>query len=178
MCVHTSSTQQDVKYQLWYLKKKLWKGGRRSIDISWTIPNDKVLAHFGIRSKVLPRGLTDIGAWVGFYTASPQQGVNYQLWYLIFFGSRRGSINIPWTIPNGKIHAHLEIKSNVLPGPLIVLCVWAGFCTSRSQQGVKYQLWYLKKNCGRGGSIKIPWKIINDKVFAHLGLDQRYCLEL
>jgi hypothetical protein len=43
----------------------LWSWGAEPLDISWTIPNDKVLAHFGIRSKVLPRGLTDIGAWVG-----------------------------------------------------------------------------------------------------------------
>jgi hypothetical protein len=33
----------------------------------------------------LPGPLTDASAWVGFCTSSPQQGVKYQLWYLIFF---------------------------------------------------------------------------------------------
>ena len=29
--------------------------------------------------------LTDLSAWVGFYTSSPQQGVKCQLWYFEFF---------------------------------------------------------------------------------------------
>jgi hypothetical protein len=34
----------------------------------------------------LPEPLTDLSAWMGFCTSSPQQGVKYQLWYLDFFG--------------------------------------------------------------------------------------------
>jgi hypothetical protein len=41
--------------------------------------------HLGFKSKVLPGPLTDVSAWVGFCTSSPQQGVKFQLWYLIFF---------------------------------------------------------------------------------------------
>jgi hypothetical protein len=36
----------------------------------------------GFQSMVLPWSLTDLSAWVGFRTSSPQQGVKYQLWYL------------------------------------------------------------------------------------------------
>jgi hypothetical protein len=50
-----------------------------------SIKDGKVLDHLEIRSKVLPGPSTDLSAWVGFCTSSPQQGVKYQLWYLIFF---------------------------------------------------------------------------------------------
>jgi hypothetical protein len=39
----------------------------------------KFLTTFELKSKVLPGPLTDISAWVGFCTSSPQQGVKYQL---------------------------------------------------------------------------------------------------
>jgi hypothetical protein len=43
------------------------------------IKDGKVLDHMGIKSKVLPGPLTDLSAWVGFCTSSPQLGVKYQL---------------------------------------------------------------------------------------------------
>jgi hypothetical protein len=49
------------------------------------IKDGKVLDHLEIRSKILPEPLTDLSAWVGFCTSSPQQDVKYQLSYLIFF---------------------------------------------------------------------------------------------
>jgi len=36
--------------------------------------------------KVLPGHSTDLSGWVGFCTSSPQQGVQYQILYLDFFG--------------------------------------------------------------------------------------------
>jgi hypothetical protein len=51
----------------------------------------------------------------------------------------------------------LTNQSKVFPGPLTDLSAWVGFCTSSTQQGVKYQLWYLKTNCG-GGSLSISHK--------------------
>ena len=39
----------------------------------------KVLSRLELRSKVLSRPLTDLSAWVGLCTSSPQQGVKYQL---------------------------------------------------------------------------------------------------
>jgi len=41
--------------------------------------NNKVLAHLRFELKVFPGSLTDLSAWVGFCTSSPQQGVKYQL---------------------------------------------------------------------------------------------------
>jgi hypothetical protein len=40
------------------------------------IKNGKVLDHLGFMSKVLPGPLTDLSAWVGFCTSSPQQGLS------------------------------------------------------------------------------------------------------
>ena len=53
--------------------------GGYSIYIPWKIPNGKVLAHLGFKSKVLFGPLTDLSACVGFCTWSPQQTVKYQL---------------------------------------------------------------------------------------------------
>jgi hypothetical protein len=43
------------------------------------IKDGKVLAHLGCQLKVFPGPLTDLIAWVGFCTSSPQQDVKYQL---------------------------------------------------------------------------------------------------
>jgi hypothetical protein len=42
------------------------------------IKDGKFLNHLGFKSKVLPGPLTDLNAWVGFYTSSPQQGVKWK----------------------------------------------------------------------------------------------------
>ena len=42
---------------------------------------------------------------------------------------------------DGKVIAPLGFKSKVLRGSLTDLSAWVGFCTSSSQQVVKYQLW-------------------------------------
>ena len=64
----TSCPRQGVKFQLRY-----W--GMAPIKNSCKIRNGKVLAHLEFKSKILLRLLTDISAWVGFWTSSPQQGV-------------------------------------------------------------------------------------------------------
>jgi hypothetical protein len=43
------------------------------------IKGDKVLAELRFKSNVLPGPVTDLSAWVGFCTSSPQQGVKYQI---------------------------------------------------------------------------------------------------
>jgi hypothetical protein len=43
-------------------------------------------------------------------------------------------------IKDGKVLAHLELKSKVFPGPLTDIRARVDFCTSSQQQGVKYQL--------------------------------------
>ena len=64
---------------------KLWSGWSLLISQEKYIKDGKVLVHLGFMSKVLPGPLTDLSGWVGFCTSSPQQGVEYQLWYLNFF---------------------------------------------------------------------------------------------
>ena len=130
----TSSPQQNVKYQLWYLNFVLWRGGV-SINISWKIYQGRQSScHLGFKSKVLPGPLTDWSAWVGFCTSSPQQGVKYQLWYLIFFyGGGALLISHEKYIKDGKVLDQLWFMSKVLPGPLTDLSAWVGFCTSSPQ---------------------------------------------
>jgi hypothetical protein len=70
----TSSPQQDVKYQLSYLIL-FYGGGSLLISHEKLIKDGKVLDHLGFNSKVLPGPLTDLSAWVGFCTSSPQHGV-------------------------------------------------------------------------------------------------------
>ena len=84
-------------------------GGGGSINIPCKIPYGKVLAHLGLKSKVLSIPFTDVSAWVGLCTSSPQQGVKSQL------------INICCKTPNGKILVHLEFRSKVLLGKFKVL---------------------------------------------------------
>jgi hypothetical protein len=48
-------------------------------------------------------------AKVGFYTSSPQQGVKYQL--LLKKKYLGISLNITWKISDGKVLAHMGIKS-------------------------------------------------------------------
>ena len=53
------------------------KGIAMKTNILFFFMDGKVLDHLGFRSKVLPGSLTDLSAWVGFCTSSPQQGVKY-----------------------------------------------------------------------------------------------------
>jgi hypothetical protein len=49
----------------------LWRGSL-SISHEKYIKDDKVLDHLEFMSKVLPGPLTELSAWVGFFTSSPQ----------------------------------------------------------------------------------------------------------
>ena len=76
----TSSPQQGVKYQLWYLN---WRGDLY-ISHEQLQMDGKILAHLRHTSKVLPETLNDLSTWVGICTSSSQQHVKYRLWYLDF----------------------------------------------------------------------------------------------
>ena len=110
---------------------------------------------------VFPGPLTDLCAWVDFYTSIPQQGVKYQLWYLKCFWWRGDLYKYPMTniLKDGRVLVHLGFRLKILPMPLTDLNAWVVFCTSSPQQCVKYQLWYLKNKLRRGISINIPWKL-------------------
>jgi hypothetical protein len=87
----------------------------------------KVLDHLGFQSKVFRGPLTDLSACVNFCTSSPQQGVKYQHWYLIFFYGG-GSLLISHSkyIKDGKVLDHLGFKSTAFPGNLTDLSTWLG----------------------------------------------------
>jgi hypothetical protein len=60
----------------------MWRGMGVSIKSHEKYIKDGiVLDHLGFKSKLMPRPLTDVSAWVDFCTSSPQQGVKYQLYY-------------------------------------------------------------------------------------------------
>jgi len=56
---------------------------------------------------------------------------------------------------DGKVLSHSGFRSKVLHAPSTDLSAWVGFCTSRPQQGVKYQLLFGFW----GDPINIPWTI-------------------
>jgi hypothetical protein len=128
----TSSPLQGVKYQLWYLKFCLWRG-TLLISHEKYIKDSKVLAHLGFQSNVLAGPLTNLSAWAVFCTSSPQQGVKYQLGYLIFFGGGSLWKSYEKYIKDGKVLAHLGCRSKELSGPLTDWSAWVGFYTSNPQ---------------------------------------------
>jgi hypothetical protein len=63
------------------LKSVKGPGNTFDVNLKWSeefIKGGKVLDHLGFKLKVFPGPLTDLSAWVGFCTSSPQQGVKYQ----------------------------------------------------------------------------------------------------
>ena len=90
--------------------KQIWvRGG--SLNIPCKILEDKVLVHFGFKSKVLPRPLADLSACVGFCTSSPQQGVKFQLRY-----RGVGLINISCKLQTAKFLSTLGLSQRYYPG--------------------------------------------------------------
>ena len=93
---------------------------------------------------------------MGFCTSSPQQGVKYKLWYLIFFfGGDLYKYPMKNILSTAKFLPTWRLNQRYCPGlePTEVP-VW-GFCTSSPQYVVKYQLWYLNFFCG-GGLYEYP----------------------
>jgi hypothetical protein len=60
-------------------EKQIMEGDLYKYHMTKYIKDGKVLAQLGIQSKVFSGPLTELSAWVGFCTSSPQQGVKYQL---------------------------------------------------------------------------------------------------
>jgi hypothetical protein len=59
------------------LKSAKGPGNTFDLNLKWsrTLPS---LIYLGLKSKVFAGPLTDLSAWVGFCTSSPQQGVKYK----------------------------------------------------------------------------------------------------
>jgi hypothetical protein len=72
---HTwSRTLPSLIYFLWVMEGGLYKYPTKKY-----IKDGKFLDHLGLKSKVLPGPLTDLGVWVGFCRSSSQQSVKYEL---------------------------------------------------------------------------------------------------
>jgi hypothetical protein len=168
----TSSPQQGVKYQLWYLI--LFYGGGVSINIPWKIFQGRQSSWpLGVSVKGIARAFNRLKCLCGFLHLKPTIGC--QISTLIFEEKNYGGGSL-WIshekyIKDGKVLAHLGFQSKVFSGSLTDLSDWVGFCTSSQQQVVKYQLLYLIFFY-EGGSIWISHeKYIKDgKVLDHLGL--------
>jgi hypothetical protein len=74
------SRVSNINFDIWIL---LCGVGSLLISHEKYIKDGKVLAHLRCQSNILPGSLTDLSAWLGFHTSSPQQGVKYQLWYAV-----------------------------------------------------------------------------------------------
>jgi hypothetical protein len=129
------------------------------------IKDGKVLDHLGCQSKVLPGPFTDLSAWVGFCTSSPQQGVKYQHWYLIFlYGGEKIKYQCWYLTPCCGLEVHKptqELKSVKGPGntfdwhpkwertlPSLIYFSWDIYRDPPSIKKIKYQCWYLTPCCG------------------------------
>jgi hypothetical protein len=129
-----------------------------SINIPWKIYYGRQRScPLGVYIKSIARAFTCMKCLDGFLHLKPTAGCQISTLIFEFFLWREVSMNIPWTIYYGRQRSSpLGFRSKVLP---VLLTAWVGFCTSSPQQGVKYQLWYLKLFCGGGVSMNIPWQI-------------------
>ena len=131
-------------------------GGGTSINIPWKI-------YQGRQIKGIVRVLNWLKSLGGIMYFKSTAGC--QLSTLIFENKlwRVGSLWISHEkyIKHGKVLAHLGLRLKVLSGSLTDVSAYVGSCTSSPQQGVKYQLWYLKTNCGGLDLYKYPMKNIS-----------------
>ena len=143
------------------------------MNIPWKIYQGRQSScPLGVSIMDIARVFNWIKCLDGFLYLKPTAGC--QISTLIFEKKimEGGPYKYPIKIYQGRqSFAHLGFQSKVLGGPLNDWSAWVGFCTSSPQQGVKYQLWYLKTNCG-GGSLWISHEkyIKEGKVLAHFGL--------
>jgi hypothetical protein len=87
----TSSPQQGVKYQLWFLDFFLWG---EPINILWKIANGRQSSFsLGVKIKSIARIFNWLKCLVGFCNSSPQQGV------FLFVG---GPYKYPNKLANGR----------------------------------------------------------------------------
>ena len=117
--------------------------------------------------------------WVSAPLAhSRVSNINFDIWFFCFEGGLY-KYPIKIYIKDGKVLAHLEIKSKVLSWHLTDWNACVGLCTSSPQQVVKYQLWYLILVL-EGGLYKYSMKNIlrTTKSLPTWGVDQRYCAGL
>jgi hypothetical protein len=204
----TSSPQQGVKYQLWYLNFVLYSwmthqyenyrnyvvicrvgnipehGTSLHIQVDiwhpalgnifdWKPKWARTLSsdHLGYKSKVFPGNLTDLSAWVGFCTSSPQQGVKYQLWYLNFVLWRGGGL---YKYHGTSLHIQVDIWHPALGNIFDWKPKWA-----RTLSSLIYASWDIYRDphpsTKQNSNIKVDIILRTAKFLTTWGLIQRYC---
>ena len=92
---HKNPTVSNINVDIWIFfgaaNNIPWKSGKE----------ENYLSHMGFTLKVFPEPLTDLNAWMGLCTSSPQQGATYQHWYLDYFGGV-DPMHISWDIAKGR----------------------------------------------------------------------------
>ena len=85
-----------------------------------------ILSVYILMSFDFPFNFNWLKCMGGFLHIKPTAGcqISTLIIWKHFCGKGRGSMNIPWKIPNGKVLAHLGFKSKVFPGPLIDISAW------------------------------------------------------
>ena len=125
--------------------------------------NGKDLIHMGfLNSKVLHWSSTDLSAWVWFCTSNLTAGCQISTSILGL-----GSINISCKTLNGKVLAHLVIKSKVIPGTLNDLSACVGSCTSSPKANFNFDI-------GGWALYIFPVKFQKAKFLSTWGLSGRY----
>ena len=131
----------------------------------------KVLENLGIQSKVFAGSLTDWSALVSFCTSSPQQSVEYQLWYLIFLVG--GVYEYPMkNILRTQSSWPLGVSIKGIVRVFNWLKCLGGFLQKPQAHSrlsnINFDIWIF--SCGGGSLLISDEKIIKDgKVHTHLG---------
>jgi hypothetical protein len=131
----------------------------------------KVLENLGIQSKVFAGSLTDWSALVSFCTSSPQQSVEYQLWYLIFLVG--GVYEYPMkNILRTQSSWPLGVSIKGIVRVFNWLKCLGGFLQKPQAHSrlsnINFDIWIF--SCGGGSLLISDEKIIKDgKVLTHLG---------
>ena len=126
-------------FELCFLEGGLYKYPLKNI-----LKTAKFLPTWGSNQRYYPiLKLTEVPGWVSAPLAhSRVSNINFDIWFFCFEGGLY-KYPIKIYIKDGKVLAHLEIKSKVLSWHLTDWNACVGLCTSSPQQVVKYQLWYL-----------------------------------
>ena len=160
----------------------IWIWGTLRLTHEKYIKDGKVLADLRFQSNILHGSLTDLCAWVGFRTSSPQQGVKYQHWYLkktIIFSFVEGvSINIPWKIyKRRQSSCPLGVSIKAIGRAFNWLKCLGGFPHLKPTAGCQISTLIFEKNIVVGDLYKYPIQNISKtaKFLPSWGFVQRYC---
>ena len=153
MATEIMPTSEDLGLLLLNPTHLLWPDYRLLLQTAGQLIFNKIWRHLNIFYEM---------SWF-----NPQVGKNFAVLNIFFM----------WYLRDPPLHKNKNSNIKVLPEPLTDSSAWVCFCISSPQQGVKYQLWYMKNNFVEGGLYKYHMKNIlrMAKFLPTWGLNQRYC---